>query len=514
MCDDCKNYWTTQSDNIKERTLHHTVVIQHENCVEEILKAGADVNWTDDSSFTPLMRAAKDGYIEGVQSLIQAGADVNKMDKDDYTTLIWAGFGGHYECMELLLNAGADVNGRGTSANRHLKGALHAAVTSNNIRCVELLLDAGADVNIDVPLGVPEDEFDFMSDEYCSVLSLASCHGYNDIVELLLKRGANVNEINKKRNGLFEASEQGHYDTMELLIKAGADVNAECCIYQENETALLVAIRTGFYEGVNLLIRSGADVNKIPQDGVSPLMEASRYYPGSESPRNHVKCLELLIQAGVDVNTTQYNDSALYIAAANGFGEGVGLLIQNGADVNRYCGQRRETPLMVAATNGQVSCVKAILEAGADVNSLNSEGCTALMCIDTGESSRVEEEEVDYVACAKILLRSGTKINVFDRDSFNALLLQVKQNDGSTRCAALCRLLFAAGETLDGPINTNKIPDCLKFDDVQLVLKHICREAIRKHLLSLNPHSHLFGRIPQLHLPDLLTEYLLYDTSL
>ena len=515
VCDDCKNYWTTHSENTKERVLYHAVEFQHEKCAEELLKTGADVNWADHSSFTPLMKAVEDGYIVGVHKLIQAGADVNKRDKDDYTALILAISAGHYECMALLLNAGADVNARGTSRHENDKTALHAAVSSNNIRCVELLLDAGADVNIDIPLGESEDIFDPWSNEYCSVLSLASYRGYNDIVKLLLKKGANVNEIKKKRNGLFEASERGHYDTMELLIQAGADVNAECCINQENETALLVAIRTGFYEGVDLLIRSGTDVNKVPQYGVSPLMEASRHYPGSGSPRNcHVKCLELLIQAGADANTTQYNNSALYIAAANGFSEGVDLLLQNGADVNMHSGEHNETPLMVAVTNGQVCCARALLEAGADVNSLDSEGCTALMCIGAGGSSCAEEEEVDYVECTKLLLRSGAKINVFDRDSFNVLLLQVKQNNGSTRCADICRLLFAAGETLDGPINTKKLPDCLKFDDVQLDLKHICREIIRKHLLNLDPHSHLFSRIPQLHLPDLLTEYLLYDTSL
>ena len=46
-----------------------------------------------------------------------------------------------------------------------------------------------------------------------------------------------------------------------------------------------------------------------------------------------------------------------------------------------------------------------------------------------------------------------------------------------------------------------------------LSLKHLCREAIRKHLLELDPHSHLFGRVPKLGLPTLLNEYLLYDVT-
>ena len=50
--------------------------------------------------------------------------------------------------------------------------------------------------------------------------------------------------------------------------------------------------------------------------------------------------------------------------------------------------------------------------------------------------------------------------------------------------------------------------------DLKLCLKHLCREAIRNHLLKVEPHTHLFGRIPQLGLPSLVNEYLLYDISL
>ena len=52
------------------------------------------------------------------------------------------------------------------------------------------------------------------------------------------------------------------------------------------------------------------------------------------------------------------------------------------------------------------------------------------------------------------------------------------------------------------------------FEDLRFNLKHLCREAIRKHLLLLDPHEHLFGRVPQLGLPKLLREYLLFRMSL
>ena len=74
-------------------------------------------------------------------------------------------------------------------------------------------------------------------------------------------------------------------------------------------------------------------------------------------------------------------------------------------------------------------------------------------------------------------------------------------------------ILYAAGETLGGGC-VDKIPEQLQFEQEKLQLKHICREAIRKHLLKLDPHQHLFGRIPRLGLPNALKKYLLYNQSL
>ena len=261
ICDDCKTYLATQSENIKERALHHAVAIQHDKCIDVLLEAGAAVDWAaaewdDDWPDASLMRAAKDGYVDGVQKLIQAGADVNSRNRYDLTALILAANDGHYECIELLLNAGGDATAQGTSK---FGRALIAAVKSNNIRCVQLLVDAGADVNAH---GIERSRDDPRLCDSYSVISLASQHGYTDIVELLLNRGANVNETNGMRTGLYEASANGHYDTMELLIKAGADVNAECYDNSATETALLMAVML-YWENKSLHVLSkGAALNK------------------------------------------------------------------------------------------------------------------------------------------------------------------------------------------------------------------------------------------------------------
>ena len=74
------------------------------------------------------------------------------------------------------------------------------------------------------------------------------------------------------------------------------------------------------------------------------------------------------------------------------------------------------------------------------------------------------------------------------------------------------RLMLAAEETVNNgavirdisgiPKNID-ISHYLGHDEVQLCLKHLCREAIRKHLLLMG-QVNLFFRVPQLEIPLIL----------
>ena len=136
------------------------------------------------------------------------------------------------------------------------------------------------------------------------------------------------------------------------------------------------------------------------------------------------------------------------------------------------------------------------------MNRTNNEGYTAL-------SSTPGTGYFGYdIICVRALLQADVPINKVNHLRRNALAEVLQYSDYE-----VSKLLFAAGETLENAVES-EIPDCLKFEDLQLQLKHICREAIRKHLLDLNLHQHLFGRIPRLGLPQLLEDYLLYGASL
>ena len=121
--------------------------------------------------------------------------------------------------------------------------------------------------------------------------------------------------------------------------------------------------------------------------------------------------------------------------------------------------------------------------------------------------------------CVDLILSSGVNINVYDTFGENALAHYCNHAKNTTtinpllRLKSITRLLYVAGEKSDLAQDFD-ICDYLHDFEEKFHLKNICRKAIRKHLIDANPHLHLFGRIPQLHLPSLLTKYLLYDLTL
>jgi ankyrin repeat protein len=93
-----------------------------------------------------------------------------------------------------------------------------------------------------------------------TALALAVKAGQFECAELLVKKGANVNAINKaKQSVLFLASYEGHLDICEMLFETGkVKVDTQDI---RGWTALMMASQQGFQDIVELLIKHDADVS-------------------------------------------------------------------------------------------------------------------------------------------------------------------------------------------------------------------------------------------------------------
>ena len=98
-----------------------------------------------------------------------------------------------------------------------------------------------------------------------TALHKAAFFGFDECVHILLKNGANINELNdNKSTPLIKASFAGKHKCIEILLKAGADVNQ---VNDANDTALLGAAWIGNDECVSLLLNYGAKIDVVDSLG-------------------------------------------------------------------------------------------------------------------------------------------------------------------------------------------------------------------------------------------------------
>jgi len=123
------------------------------------------------------------------------------------------------------------------------------------------------------------------------------------ITELLLKHGAAINGSEGRESPLIAAVSLGAHKTAAVLIKAGADLESTAVF---GARALHWAAWMGMFETVELLLTAGAEIeHKCSEYSATPLFWAvhGNSPHGPKVKNQQVKCAELLIQAGAQVNT-------------------------------------------------------------------------------------------------------------------------------------------------------------------------------------------------------------------
>ncbi|KAI8483917.1 putative ankyrin-repeat protein [Branchiostoma belcheri] len=338
--------------------LHLAAIAGRDVAVETLAKACSRslLNDSDMSGFTALHHASDRGFAAVVENLLKAGANVNAKD----------------------LRAGANVNAKDlrvsnshintnnnttystvTTVNlREFRTPLDLAEEKNHTKVVILLYNAGGGYGRAIkempatPIKKSE------SKQSLATISSSEDSGYMDgeapplpeeveeppppppVDPELLFSGARRGDLSrvleyKEKGGdmdvrdkygytaLHMATLKAHHRVVEFLCQLGVDINATD---KSGWTCLHRACSRGYLYIVHELVKGKADINLRDGDGFTALQRAAS--------KGHMDIVDLLLSHGADVNSAdKLGWTALHGAASGGHADMVKKLLSLGADV-------------------------------------------------------------------------------------------------------------------------------------------------------------------------------------
>ncbi|KAJ5717886.1 hypothetical protein N7488_003532 [Penicillium malachiteum] len=273
--------------------------------------------------------------------------------------------------MKLLLESGADANAIGSKGGyTPLHHGSAPWCHEQSVKVVKLLIDHGADVTkgINGPI----------NDQW-TPLHLATCRGFEEIVRVLLEKGAEVNGKTKREHGadpsledkngqtpLQVAAANGDEEMVKFLLKyRGLESDAKKWTQQAQ---FYNAVREGDAATVRVLLESRIDM-KMKSVREEYLLHWAMH-------RGHQRVASLLLEKGADINATdKFGETALMLACKTRNEEMMQFLLDNGADINIKNDERAggDTVLSFATSAGESQIVEMLLKRGASSLSVKFE---------------------------------------------------------------------------------------------------------------------------------------------
>lgn len=287
---------------------------------------------TEEPVRTPLFEAVHAQDLGAVKKLINGGADVNEVDGEGNTALLIAVLTRQAKLVEELLKLGADPN----QARPDGKGPLFGSVRVGDEKISQLLLKSGA--KVDAPLIMEHNGTDVGG---CTALYVAASLGHLSFCRILLSSGALLDAANDLGyTPLMAAIEGGHEDVIDFLLKSGANVNPEVIARMEVEglggaSPLYTATRKENLAVIRKLLKRGVDVNRPSGNGWTPLKSAAQ--------QGNLEIVKALLDGGADPNIGDNTNYTPLMNAVSGEHEDiVKLLLKFRADPNLQSGDNPE----------------------------------------------------------------------------------------------------------------------------------------------------------------------------
>ncbi|KAI0430727.1 ankyrin repeat-containing domain protein [Xylaria sp. FL1042] len=366
--------------------LQRACIVNKPAFVRLLLFKGVDVNAIGGYYGTALQAAARLGHSELVQFLLEQGADPNMLQGKHHTALRAAIIGAHTAIVEALLQHGTDINLTPTPHDgEELSPLLTLAAEFSNAEIVSMLVAAGTDVLVNV-------------EGHQHPLIFAAERGNLEMVQCLLTAGTPANiatldtsqnrRMGRKKTPLHVACYHGHEEIIQLLIDTGAEVEK---VVDNSRTPLELASESGQVPAIRLLLRAGVDVNN-----------GNAMYKAAAG--GHFHAVSALLAAGATVCDPIYGTNAmlgacssrsiptleLLLEAATGLPNGNSTILEAFEGAIKYYNTPTILDLLAeyvspstdgfhkACVSGSVALVSRMLDNGMAVNAQNDEGTRAL----------------------------------------------------------------------------------------------------------------------------------------
>lgn len=209
----------------------------------------------------------------------------------------------------------------------------------------------------------------FFPDRYsASALHLTHSNKTTNIAELLLEKGADVNQKNSFGvTPLHMAAFRGNIDFVKLFLDHDANINSSD---KFGQTPLFCAAFAGKKNSMKLLLSNKADVNAMDKDGMSLLHNAVR-----NAKANIVR---KLLEMNIDIDAeNREGHTALHLAVLRDDETIISLLLANKASPNLK-NKMGISPLHDAVNRDKIECVRLLLHGGANLHIRNHKKETVL----------------------------------------------------------------------------------------------------------------------------------------
>jgi ankyrin repeat protein len=260
-------------DSRKRTPLHWAASSGHDDVVNVLLNNNAPINEEDSSRRTPLHYAAGNGHEKVVETLLSNGAAWRAKDSNQRLALSQAAQSGHTSVVAQLLDCAKAPVGPGffmiDDEDNNKETPTSLAAKHGHVETLRLLVKAG----LSTAGAGAYSEYRFYEERY--LLKAAEC-GLYLLLQVLLEYKISSEPKTEYTNPLCAAAKNGNLDIVDILLKHGANPDA----VGNDVPVLCIAIREKKDLIVKALLAAGANVHVEDTDGTKPLTLA--YNNGGE----------------------------------------------------------------------------------------------------------------------------------------------------------------------------------------------------------------------------------------